>query len=94
MGELRSLRATAHGRVQGVFFRESTRQRAEQLGLTGYARNLPDHRTVEVTAEGEEGKLEELVEFLKMGPPAARVDSVETEWGPYTGKYVGFSTRY
>jgi len=94
MGELANLRATVRGRVQGVFFRESTRQRAEQLGLAGYARNLPDRRTVEVVGEGERAKLEELVEFLKIGPPAARVDSVETEWSSYTGKYADFSTRY
>ena len=93
MGKLANLRAVVCGRVQGVFFRESTRRRAEQLGLSGYARNLPDRQTVEVTAEGDEEDLCELLEFLKVGPPAARVDSVETEWSAYTGAYSGFATR-
>ncbi len=93
MSEMASLRATVRGRVQGVFFRDSTGQRAEQLGLTGYARNMPDSTTVEVVAEGEKKQLEALVEFLKEGPPAARVDSVETDWSGYTGRFVGFSTR-
>lgn len=74
-------------------FRESTRRQAEQFGLSGYARNLPDRATVEVVAEGEKAKLEVLVRFLKVGPPAARVDSVEMEWSSYTGKYVDFSIR-
>jgi acylphosphatase len=93
MGEVAALRARVRGRVQGVFFRESTRRQAEQYGLTGYARNLPDRATVEVVAEGDKVKLEGLVEFLRVGPGAARVDSVETEWSSFTGKYVDFSIR-
>lgn len=63
------------GRVQGVFFRESTRREALRLGLTGYARNLADGR-VEVLACGGEDALEELERWLAEGPPAARVDEV------------------
>lgn len=94
MGELANLRATVRGRVQGVFFRESTRRLAEQLGIFGFVRNLPDHRTVEVVAEGDRERLDELVEFLKVGPPAARVESVETEWSSYTGQYADFSSTF
>ncbi len=93
MAELANLRAIVRGRVQGVFFRESTRRRAEQLDLTGYVRNLPDRTVVEVVAEGEKTKLGELLDFLWIGPPAAKVESVETKWGPFTGKHVGFETR-
>ena len=93
MGEIAALRAMVRGRVQGVFFRESTQRQAEQFGLSGYARNLPDRETVEVVAEGDKARLEELVEFLRVGPPAARVDSVETEWSSFTGKYADFSIR-
>lgn len=93
MAELANLRAIVRGRVQGVFFRESTRRRAEQLGLTGYVRNLPDRAAVEVVAEGEKAKLAELVDYLGIGPPAAKVESLETRWGPFTGKHKGFETR-
>ncbi len=94
MAELANLRAIVRGRVQGVFFRESTRRRAEQLGLVGYVRNLPDRTAVEVVAEGEKQKLGELLDFLGIGPPAAKVESVETKWGPFTGKHAGFETRF
>ena len=63
------------GRVQGVFFRASTRQVAESLGLTGHAINLPDG-DVEVLAWGERNDLDRLGEWLQDGPPHARVDGV------------------
>lgn len=65
------------GRVQGVFFRASTRERARQLGLTGHALNLEDGR-VEVLAYGHDGVLDELRAWLQQGPPAADVTSVES----------------
>ena len=64
------------GRVQGVFFRASTRQKARELGLRGHARNLSDGR-VEVLAVGDVQALEHLAEWLKHGPPHARVDALE-----------------
>jgi acylphosphatase len=64
--------------VQGVFFRASARERARDLGVTGYARNLPDGR-VEVLACGEEGAVSQLCDWLWHGPPASRVDSVSIE---------------
>ena len=64
------------GRVQGVFFRASTREQANALGLRGYARNLHDGR-VEVLAVGDVQALERLAEWLKHGPPHARVDRVQ-----------------
>jgi acylphosphatase len=63
------------GRVQGVFFRASTRHEALRLGLNGYARNLTDGR-VEVVASGSAEALAELEQWLWEGPPAARVDDV------------------
>ena len=65
------------GRVQGVFFRASTRQQAERLGLHGWAVNLPDGR-VEVLAAGPAAAVQQLGEWLHEGPPAAKVLSVET----------------
>ena len=64
------------GRVQGVWFRESTRREARSLGLTGYAENLTDG-AVEVLACGESAALDRLAEWLEVGPPAARVTRVE-----------------
>ena len=64
------------GRVQGVWFRASTRDQAVPLGLRGYARNLPDGN-VEVLAVGDEAAIEELAAWLRQGPPQARVDDLE-----------------
>lgn len=66
------------GLVQGVWYRASTQARAQQLGLTGYARNLADGR-VEVVANGERRALARLETWLHQGPPAAEVESVARE---------------
>jgi acylphosphatase len=66
------------GRVQGVFYRASTREQAVRLGLGGHARNLPDGR-VEVVAYGEAARLEALERWLWQGPPAAKVEAVARE---------------
>lgn len=63
------------GRVQGVFFRASTRSEALRLGLRGYARNLADGR-VEVLAQGDAGAIDALASWLQRGPPMARVAEV------------------
>lgn len=66
------------GHVQGVAFRVHTRERALALGLRGHARNLADGR-VEVLAVGDAGAIERLAEWLRHGPPSARVDAVDRE---------------
>jgi acylphosphatase len=66
------------GRVQGVYFRASTRAQAQQLGITGYASNLPDG-SVEVLACGTETAVTALQQWLWQGPPASKVTSVECE---------------
>lgn len=66
------------GRVQGVFYRASTREQAVALGLSGYAKNLPDGR-VEVVASGDDAALEVLERWLWQGPPAAKVEAVTRE---------------
>lgn len=65
------------GRVQGVFFRVSTRDVAVPLGITGHAVNLPDG-SVEVLACGEQGAVAELARWLSEGPPMASVSNVQT----------------
>ncbi|AIX74210.1 MAG: acylphosphatase [Mixta calida] len=73
------IKAWVYGRVQGVGFRYSTQAQAQQLGLTGYARNLDDG-SVEVLACGDNAQLEQLLAWLKAGGPrSARVDRVLTE---------------
>ena len=71
-------RFLVRGKVQGVFFRASTREQAVKLGLSGYAKNLPDGR-VEVLAEGDASALDALERWLHVGPPMARVESVERD---------------
>jgi acylphosphatase len=66
------------GRVQGVFYRAGTREQARELGLAGYARNLPDGR-VEVLAGGDAAALDALERWLWQGPPAAQVEAVTRE---------------
>lgn len=82
--------ARVHGRVQGVSFRETTRQKALALGLTGWVRN-DDNGTVQVTAEGPRPQLEQFAEFLAAGSIMARVTRVETYWDVATGEFTTFS---
>lgn len=64
------------GRVQGVFFRASTQQQAQQLGLAGWVRNVDDGR-VEAWLEGDDAALASMRRWLREGPPQARVDTIE-----------------
>ncbi|KAA0072336.1 acylphosphatase [Rhodanobacter sp. T12-5] len=73
-----TVRFIVSGRVQGVFFRASTREQALALGLAGHARNRPDG-CVEVLAGGAPDALDALERWLQQGPPAARVDAVMRE---------------
>ena len=93
MADFASLQVTVYGRVQGVYFRAFTSKHANELGLNGYVRNLADWKAVEVQAEGERKKLERLIEYLKAGPPGARVERLETNWSEYSGNYPYFSIR-
>ncbi len=77
------------GRVQGVAYRAHTEAKANSLGLTGWVRNLPAGQ-VEVVAEGPEEKLEELIAWCRVGPPAARVKDVDVNRAPATGEFSAF----
>lgn len=87
------LDVTIRGRVQGVSFRYYTARRARDLGLTGYVRNKPDG-TVEVVAEGQRARLEELLSFLRVGPRAAVVTEADHRWPAPTGGFDRFEVRY
>ena len=78
------------GRVQGVFFRASTRERALRLGLTGHAKNLADG-SVEVVASGTRKAMDELDAWLHQGPPSAQVEQVQREALPEQS-WRGFTT--
>jgi acylphosphatase len=73
------VRLVVTGRVQGVCFRQATREAAVRLGLRGWVRNLPDGR-VEAEAEGAREAVEALVAFCRRGPEAARVDHLQVSW--------------
>ncbi len=74
-------------------FRESTRRLATELGVVGYVRNLDDGTTVEVVAEGIKEHLDNLLAFLRKGPPMARVTSVTTKWSIFEGDQRIFEIR-
>lgn len=90
---MKRLEATVSGHVQGVFFRASTRDRAQALGLRGWVRNQPDG-SVHVVAEGPEAALRQLLHFLNEGPPQARVTQVEVTWRAATGEFSHFTVRH
>ncbi|GAB3679573.1 acylphosphatase [Salinarchaeum chitinilyticum] len=79
------------GRVQGVFFRATTRERAEAVGVDGWVRNLDDGR-VEAVFEGTEEQIDEMVEFCHEGSDAARVETVDVERSSSEGE-SGFEIR-
>ncbi len=86
MSALACVTATVYGKVQGVYYRAFTSHIAKSLGVRGYARNLPRLNAVEVVAEGEKEKLEELVKQIEVGPPESLVDRIEVKWSQYTGE--------
>ena len=93
MGETVQFRAIVRGRVQGVYYRATTVDEAQALGLQGYARNMPDG-SVEVVARGEQAVLKRLIEYLHRGPALAVVTAVEVEWGDSTPAPDPFTTKY
>jgi acylphosphatase len=80
------------GRVQGVLFRTWLRDQAGQLGVTGWVRNCPDGR-VDAHVEGEEAAVEQILERLRRGPPAAHVDDVRL-WDVEPCEFDGFEVRH
>jgi acylphosphatase len=82
------------GRVQGVWFRASTKEKAEQLGLTGWVMNTRDGK-VEAVFEGEENFLQEMLSWCHQGPPHSRVENVEIKkQSPKSNDFNDFSIRY
>ena len=88
------LHAVARGKVQGVGFRYFVVRRAQGLGLTGYAYNAPDDRSVEVVAEGKRDGLVKLLDKLRQGPQGAEVQDVSASWQEATGEFADFRIAY
>jgi len=81
------------GRVQGVFFRAETQEKARQVGVSGWVRNTPDN-LVEAVFEGEKEDVEEMISWSRHGPPAARVENVDVNRQEFKGEFDSFSIRY
>lgn len=80
------------GRVQGVSFRYFTRQSAQDHGVTGWVRNLPDG-DVEAVFEGREPDVRTVVDWCRQGPEGARVDRIEADWEEARGEFADFQVR-
>lgn len=86
---MKRAKVIVHGAVQGVFFRADARDRARSLGLAGWVRNVPDG-TVEAVLEGDDERVESMVEWCRRGPVGARVEEIEVDWSEPEGEQ-GFS---
>ena len=89
---LKRCRIIVFGRVQGVFFRDSTRKKALGLKVHGFVRNLMDG-SVEIVVEGPEPAIQNLVKWSHIGPPTARVDRVEVAWENHQNEFDAFEIR-
>jgi acylphosphatase len=91
---LASFHALVTGNVQGVYFRAFVESHAQALGLRGYVRNVIESGAVEVEAEGDKVRLDQLVRHLYQGPRAAQVEKVDVRWGAYSGRFTDFRISY
>ena len=85
----RTLHAIISGKVQGVFFRIGVQTHAQNLGLTGFVRNLNDGK-LEVVVQGDDAGIDDLKGYLLQGPSMARVEHVETKWVDYDKAFPTF----
>jgi acylphosphatase len=82
-----------NGRVQGVFFRQTTKQQAQSHGVRGWVKNLSDG-SVEAVFEGEENAVKALVDFARKGPRGAVVTDFSMDWQAFTGEFEDFNIAY
>jgi len=93
MNEKVRVHIVVSGRVQGVFYRSETQEKAQQLGVSGWVKNLSEGR-VEAVFEGERDKVEQMVEWAKKGPSGAIVNDLNVVWEEYQGEFSNFEIRY
>lgn len=86
-------RIIVKGIVQGVFFRDSTRRKAQELHVTGIVRNRPDG-SVEIICEGPDEAVKRLIEWSGHGPQGAYVEHVDLAWDTYVGEFKDFRVVY
>jgi len=90
---MNALHLIIHGRVQGVWFRASTQEVANQLEIKGWVRNTPDG-AVEAHIQGEDSSVEKMLSWCYQGPPGARVDHIDIKKVNPEEEYTAFNLRY
>lgn len=90
---MKAYRLIIKGRVQGVWYRASAREKARSLGVMGWVRNMPDG-AVEAHIQGENASLEDMISWCRQGPPGARVDAVDIEEVRPDAGIRSFEIRY
>jgi acylphosphatase len=93
MKDFQEAHVVVSGLVQGVFFRASTRDVAARCGVRGYIRNLPGQK-VEAVLQGERALVEQVIAFLREGPPGAVVTDIAVDWRDPSEPCEGFHVRY
>lgn len=81
------------GLVQRVYFRSYTTQKAKELGVFGWVKNLSDGR-VEAVIEGEKENVQKLIEWMRIGPPNSQVERVEVNWEETKGEFSKFAIKH
>ena len=90
---MKRLHLIVSGKVQGVFFRHNARKKAIELGIRGWVKNT-DAECVEIVAEGNEGRLDEFLEWCKKGPEKSEVEFIQIENEKYTEEFEKFEIKY
>ena len=90
---MQAMKATVFGKVQGVWFRDSTCTEAQNLNIFGWVKNMPDG-TVMLEAEGEESDLKQLEAWLHVGSPRSTVERVDVEWQKAHGNFLTFEINF
>jgi acylphosphatase len=81
------------GRVQGVFFRQNTLEKAQTLNLKGWVKNTEDGK-VEAVFEGDKEKIKKILEWMRIGPPLAKVENLEIRWEDFKDEFENFEIKY
>lgn len=90
---MKAFHAIVTGKVQGVWFRDSTCREALKLNIVGWVKNLT-YGTVEVIAEGNEDELQKLIDWLHVGSHRSNVENVDVKWSELTGDFTQFEMRF